>query len=119
MPGFEAFFELKTRADLVEKLRHDLSRIRQNQTDSYAAFDFFVTAEAMMDWRYPGLGGKPEQERGAGHAVRNPGHRDLLHPGADQRHRLSEKVKAEIPFGQGAEGLFHAGGGRAVCSLAM
>jgi hypothetical protein len=64
VPGFEAFFELKTRADLVEKLRHDLSRIRQNQTDSYAAFDFFVTAEAMMDWRYPGLGGKPEQERG-------------------------------------------------------
>ncbi|HMH54204.1 MAG TPA: hypothetical protein VK548_28480 [Candidatus Acidoferrum sp.] len=53
MSQFEGFFELRTPADLLEKLRHDFSRIRQNCLDSYAAFDFFVTAEHLLDWKYP------------------------------------------------------------------
>ncbi len=43
-------FDLRTRADLFRKLKHDYSRIRKNWADSYAAFDFFVTAFHMKDW---------------------------------------------------------------------
>jgi len=50
---FQGFSTLATPADLLEKLRHDLSRIRQNLTHPYAAFDFFVTAEHLLDWKYP------------------------------------------------------------------
>jgi hypothetical protein len=43
-------FDLKTRADLFRKLKHDHSCIIKNWADSYAAFDFFVTALHMEDW---------------------------------------------------------------------
>jgi hypothetical protein len=48
--------------DLLEKLRHDLVRIRGNRTDSYAAFDFFVTAEHMLDWVLPGSANGAERK---------------------------------------------------------
>ena len=46
-------FQLKSPSDLLEKLCHDLERIRRNPLDQYAAFDFFVTAEHMVDWLFP------------------------------------------------------------------
>jgi hypothetical protein len=43
-------FDLKTREDLFRKLKHDYSRVKKNWADSYAAFDFFVTAFHMKEW---------------------------------------------------------------------
>jgi hypothetical protein len=43
-----------TAEDLHEKLRRDLSRLEANPTDTSAAFDFFVTARALVDHLYPG-----------------------------------------------------------------
>jgi len=45
---------LETPRDLLEKLRHDLARMHSDRGNSYAAFDFFVTAEHMIDWVLPG-----------------------------------------------------------------
>ncbi|SDA13152.1 hypothetical protein SAMN05216315_10422 [Nitrosospira sp. Nsp18] len=53
MSKFQGFGELKTSLDLVQKLEHDLERIRDTPHDQYAAFDFFVTAEHILDWIYP------------------------------------------------------------------
>ena len=50
MSRFGGFFALGTPADLLKKLRHDFS---------YAAFDFFVTAEHLLDWKYPDDGVPP------------------------------------------------------------
>ena len=47
------FFELKSPQDLVKKVRHDIARLRANPIDSYAAFDFFVTARHVPDWLFP------------------------------------------------------------------
>ncbi len=63
MSKFQGFFELATPPDLLKKLRHDLSRVQQNLTDSYAAFDFFVTAEHILDWKYPDTGGNVNMQR--------------------------------------------------------
>jgi len=52
-------FQLKEPRDLLKKLHHDLVRLRQDTMDQYAAFDFFVTAEHLIDWLYP----KSESER--------------------------------------------------------
>ncbi len=48
------FFPLKTAADLREKLCRDMEKIRENRHDPDVYFNFFVTAEAMRDWVFPG-----------------------------------------------------------------
>jgi hypothetical protein len=59
--AYEGAFELRTAHDLLAKLHHDFARIRLNQCDSYAAFDFFVTADHMIEWLHPGNAGRSAQ----------------------------------------------------------
>ncbi|SRR5712692_11511104 len=49
----KGFFELKTASDLLRKLKHDLEQLKKNPRDVYCAFNFFVTAEHMLDGSYP------------------------------------------------------------------
>lgn len=51
MPGW---FDLRTPQDLLAKLRVDCQRVLDEPADSYAAFDFFVTAWHIADWKYQG-----------------------------------------------------------------
>ncbi|MEN0678656.1 hypothetical protein [Plesiomonas shigelloides] len=53
MSSFKGFAELRVPRDLVKKLEYDLERILKSPQDQYAAFDFFVTAEHIVDWIYP------------------------------------------------------------------
>jgi hypothetical protein len=53
MATFRGFAPLQTPTDLLGKLQHDFERVRNDPADSYAAFDFFVTAEHMVDWILP------------------------------------------------------------------
>src|SRR5688572_9588972 len=53
MPKPRGFATLQTPKDLIAKLRHDLRRMESDPDDVYAAFDFFVTAEHILDWLYP------------------------------------------------------------------
>lgn len=62
MSAFKGLFELQTPHDLLEKLRHDLERLRDSPIDQYAAFDFFVTAEHLIDWLLPGDGKRAARE---------------------------------------------------------
>ncbi len=50
----KGIFHLTTAPDLRNKLRRDLERLKKNFMDSDAAFNFFVTAEHLLDWVYPG-----------------------------------------------------------------
>jgi hypothetical protein len=60
--GFRGFFALTTPQDLLAKLRHDHRRLAANPIDSYAAFDFFVTANHMVDWIWPSATPKQQKE---------------------------------------------------------
>lgn len=53
MSIYQGFGELKSPADLLKKLKHDLERLKNSPHNQYAAFDFFVTAEHILDWIYP------------------------------------------------------------------
>ena len=53
MATFSGFGELQTPKDLLRKLEHDFARIAAGQEDDFATFDFFVTAEHIVDWLYP------------------------------------------------------------------
>ena len=50
---FKGWFELNRPSDLVKKLAHDFGRLERSPQDQYAAFDFFVTAEHIVDWIHP------------------------------------------------------------------
>ena len=46
-------FQLRTAVDLREKLRRDLAKFESEPLNPDVAFNFFVTAEHMLDWVYP------------------------------------------------------------------
>ena len=58
----KGIFELNTPKDLLEKLRFDLHQLEKDPTNTYLAFNFFVTAEHMKDWLYPGKANKAGRE---------------------------------------------------------
>jgi len=58
-PGFG---RLQSAEDLLAKLRHDFARLEHDPTDQYAAFDFFVGAEHMIDWILPGRANRQSRE---------------------------------------------------------
>src|SRR5258708_13406634 len=51
--GFRGFGGIGFPQDLLAKLRHDHQRILANPNAAYAAFDFFITADALPDWVWP------------------------------------------------------------------
>lgn len=53
MSKFDGFGEIRRPIDLVRKLEYDFERINHSPQDQHAAFDFFVTAEHIIDWLYP------------------------------------------------------------------
>jgi hypothetical protein len=55
-------FDLKDAHDLRAKMRRDLQRLRAAPLDPDCAFNFFVTAEHMLDWIYPKKAGKADRE---------------------------------------------------------
>ena len=58
---FQGLFDLQSQRDLLKKLRHDYDRVKKSPLDSYATFDFFVTAYHMLDWLHPGDNAKRKQ----------------------------------------------------------
>ena len=53
MPGSQGFAQLRSTQDLLSKLKSDRARMEGDPNDVYPAFDFFVTAEHLVDWYYP------------------------------------------------------------------
>jgi hypothetical protein len=59
----KGIFSLNNPIDLLRKLEHDFGSMQRDPTNQYAAFNFFVTAEHMLDWLYPGNKCKEERKR--------------------------------------------------------
>ncbi|QDT80170.1 hypothetical protein Mal35_36410 [Gimesia maris] len=53
MSDYSGFAPLEKPDDLIKKMKYDLNRMRSEPSNSYAAFDFFVTTEHMLDWLFP------------------------------------------------------------------
>jgi len=52
MSNYSGFAPLENPDDLIKKMKYDLDRMKSEPTNSYAAFDFFVTTEHMLDWLF-------------------------------------------------------------------
>lgn len=55
-------FTLQTAEDLLAKLENDLNLLKKDRSNPYLAFNFFVTAEHILDWVYPGYANKKKRE---------------------------------------------------------
>lgn len=119
----EGFADLRTARDLLKKLEHDYEVLRQEPTSSYNAFNFFVTAEHILDWRYPGGRGSDGAEKR--HALRSSsellkvvshianGAKHLILD--DPRHQSVQHVdQVSTPYSSGAYGAGPYGGGMIV-----
>jgi hypothetical protein len=74
MGDFKGFGELQRPEDLVQKLEHDLDRLKNLPQDQYAAFDFFVTAEHIIDWLHPNDRAAREAKRASSPLLRITSH---------------------------------------------
>src|SRR5450756_827738 len=63
MVRLTGFGRLQAPPDLLRKLRHDYLRIKGDPSVEYAAFDFFVTSEHIIDWLLPGNVNRDKRER--------------------------------------------------------
>jgi len=67
MSDLQGLFSLKTSRDLPGKLEHDFKRLRTADPATadahYAAFDFFVAAEHLLDWISRSIGGSLSSHR--------------------------------------------------------
>jgi hypothetical protein len=59
----KGIFELTTPNDLLKKLRYEYEHFLQEPMNAYTAFNFFVTAEHLLDWVYPGRANKSQREQ--------------------------------------------------------
>src|SRR5262249_29700446 len=57
------FSRLEAAHLLFEKLTRDLARLKSWPNDADMAFSFFVTADALVEWLYPGAAGEQQRER--------------------------------------------------------
>jgi len=55
-------FTLQTPHDLCAKLESDYEALMQDRNNPYLAYNFFVTAEHMLDWVYPGYANKNKRQ---------------------------------------------------------
>lgn len=51
---FQGFFEIKTVQDLLGKLKREYTQLQTSPLNQDIAFNFFITAEHISDWVYPG-----------------------------------------------------------------
>jgi hypothetical protein len=61
----KGIFELQSPKDLLRKLRFDFEQLQKRPANTYSAFNFFVTAELMKDWLYPGRDSVSQAKREA------------------------------------------------------
>ena len=56
------FFDLQSPNDLLQKLKTDFIKIEEKPRDVYIAYNFFATAENLVDWVNPGKGNREIRE---------------------------------------------------------
>lgn len=111
MSDFQGFGELKNPNDLLVKLSHDFKRMEESPQDQYAAFDFFVTAEHIVDWISPDKRAKREEIRSSSAILRITSHiaNGAKHFEAKAKHHQSVtgiKKDRYVTPGYVAEGYF-------------
>jgi hypothetical protein len=120
------FGPLQTPRDLLAKLQHDLDAMRAEPGSSYAAYNFFVTAEHILDWLNPGDRGTNGEAARTRERKREVLLRIVSHLATGAKHfepnpKRHESVThvnhADAPYGAGAYGVGPYGTGELTVTL--
>lgn len=93
-------FALTSPTDLLKKLETDFSRVEGNPRDEHAVVDFFLTAESLLDWLYPGKKNKQarESERSSNILLQITSHlaASMKHFQPEAKHHISVKATRKV-----------------------
>jgi len=103
--GFNGFFDVRDPHALFQKLRYDCERLRASPLNVFPAWDFFVTANHMMDWNWPSAGNA--QHRKERHAETIPRICELLANGA--KHFILNREHTAVAQIERTHGAFDSG----------
>lgn len=111
-------FKLTCPSDLLEKLRYEYAQLENDPSNQYVAWNFFVTAEHLLDWLHPGQANREKRTKarkselllqicshianGAKHFEAEAKHHQSV-AGSDQ---ISHWPKGYFPKGYWSEGYF-------------
>jgi hypothetical protein len=97
--------------DLLAKMEHDFARLQAQPDDPFAAFDFFVAAEHMPDWRYPSdpLARSAIRKRDPGRTVSHLASGAKHFEATDPRHGSVAGVEREPDYGTSVLGRARLG----------
>jgi hypothetical protein len=59
----KGLFGLSNSADLFKKLEREFEQLIADPADAYVAYNFFVTAWHLLEWKHPGPSGKLIRDR--------------------------------------------------------
>jgi hypothetical protein len=112
MTRWRGFSEwLQTPDDLLRKMSGDFDRMREAPGDPFPAFDFFVGAEHIVDWRWPRDPAKRKEVRSrdpaktVSHLANGAKHFEATDP----RHESVQGIASEGDFGTAVLGRAHLG----------
>ncbi len=60
--GFNGFFDVRDPQALFKKMRYDYERMMAEPLNVFPAWDFFVTANHLIDWIWPSAGSAQHRE---------------------------------------------------------
>ena len=101
----QGFVELKTAKDLLNKLRHEFSLLKEKPNDTFIAFNFFVTGYHILDWLYPGDESKHALEcrnssvlRACRHICNGAKHFEATRLERDANKKAVSDITPSVPF---------------------
>lgn len=59
----KGIFDLNSHTDLFKKLEWEFDRLIADPSNAYLAYNFFVTAWHLLEWKYPDPGGKAQRDK--------------------------------------------------------
>ena len=90
---FDGFFNLADAKDLREKLRRDFERLEKTPTSTDAAFNFFVTADTMLDWRHRDANGETDTTKVTGERSASPLLQTVNHIASGAKHFAATQAR--------------------------
>jgi len=105
------FFELKTAEDIFKKAKADFEELKKSPTDSYKAFNFFVTIHHLPEWFDDSIKENATGEREESPILRTVSHlaNGAKHFALDEnRHKSVKKTEREAVYEEGVyeDGVF-------------
>jgi len=103
--GFNGFFDVRDPQALFQKMQYDYSRMIAEPLNVYPAWDFFVTANHLIEWIWPSAGTAQHREERKWEAIP----RVCEHLANGAKHFILNREHSAVAQLERVEGAFDSG----------